>query len=308
MQQEFEKPKEAVLEQNLEEKGDFQNLFQIWLLFKNKQLRPSTKTVEQALQKTFGKVTMVADTNQTLTTFALDDYMVVYKDGKMPAQVLLANFVPFEKDDITQIQRTQLWDCADPDALLNDCKYKLMISDFIAAGLPYQRRCAMLTNWLKTALDLFPDCFAIWVPSSGKVLTREQVLQNPYHEEDEFICYGVNVRFFYVQGTDDMIVDTLGLYAIGLPDIQYHFHSLDPNMIVNHAYQTAIYLYENEAPIKSGETIDGISKDGRIDHSIQWKCQYENALIQPARTVMDICITGHAAGMRKENEKEGKTK
>ena len=80
-----------------------------------------------------------------------------------------------------------------------------------------------------------------------------------------------------------MIVDTLGLYAIGLPDIQYHFHDLDPNAVVNHAYNAAAYIFDTDASIKDGETIDGISEQG-IDRSIQWKCQYERSLIQPDRT------------------------
>ena len=94
-----------------------------------------------------------------------------------------------------------------------------------------------------------------------------------------------------------MIVDTLGLYAVGLPDIQYHFHGLDPNKVVNHAYTVASYIFENDAPIKSGETIDGISEIG-IDRGVRWKCQYEMGLIQPSREVMDICPGEYASGTR----------
>ena len=42
-----------------------------------------------------------------------------------------------------------------------------------------------------------------------------------------------------------MLVDTLGMSLLFLPDIQYHFHGLDPNLIVNHAYNTASYLLIN---------------------------------------------------------------
>lgn len=43
-----------------------------------------------------------------------------------------------------------------------------------------------------------------------------------------------------------MLVDTLGMSLLFLPDIQYHFHGLDPNLIVNHAYNTALYLLIND--------------------------------------------------------------
>ena len=98
-----------------------------------------------------------------------------------------------------------------------------------------------------------------------------------------------------------MLVDTLGLYAIGLPDVQYHFHDLDPNAVVNHAYNVAAYIFDKDASIKDGETIDGISEQG-IDRNIQWKCQYERSLIQPDREVMDICPGEYASGERNQEE------
>ena len=54
-------------------------------------------------------------------------------------------------------------------------------------------------------------------------------------DEDKFIYLCVNVRFFNIQNTEDKLVDTLGLYAIGLPDVQYHFRNLNPDYIVGHA-------------------------------------------------------------------------
>ena len=33
--------------------------------------------------------------------------------------------------------------------------------------------------------------------------------------------------------------------AGGLPDVQYHFHGLDPDKAVRHAYSTAIYQFGN---------------------------------------------------------------
>lgn len=60
-----------------------------------------------------------------------------------------------------------------------------------------------------------------------------------------------------------MMVDTVGLYLLGLPDIQYHFHSLNPNKVMKHAYSVASLLYSVGAVMKSGETIDG---DGQLWH------------------------------------------
>lgn len=158
----------------------------------------------------------------------------------------------------------------------------------------------MLVRWLELALSLFPDCVAVWIPGSGKLLTPGQILNNSLQGDDRFIYIGVNVRFFNILGTEDMMVDTLGLYAIGLPDIQYHFHGLDPNPLVNHAYSVASYIFENNAPVKSGETIAGIGEDGNVDAQVKWKCCYERSLFQPERDVMDICPGEYASGKREE--------
>lgn len=72
---------------------------------------------------------------------------------------------------------------------------------------------------------------------------------------------------------------------------------MDPNWVVNHAYNVLSYIYDNENPIDSQATIDGIT-DGNMDRTVQWKCQYENALIQPTRGVLDICMNEYAAGER----------
>ena len=94
-----------------------------------------------------------------------------------------------------------------------------------------------------------------------------------------------------------MLVDTVGMSTLFLPDLQYHFHGMDPNWVVNHAYNLASDVLLNDCPIQSGETVDGVV-NGEMSRFAQWKCQYENALIQPPRAVLDVCMGEYAAGKR----------
>ena len=48
---------------------------------------------------------------------------------------------------------------------------------------------------------------------------------------------------------------------------------------------------------RAAKTIDGIV-NGQISREVQWKCQFEKALIQPAREVLDICMGEYASGGR----------
>ena len=85
--------------------------------------------------------------------------------------------------------------------------------------------------------------------------------------------------------------------ALFLPDLQYHFHDMDPNWVVNHAYNVASYILEHDNPIQDGETIDGVA-DSQMCREVQWKCQYEDSLIQPPRGVLDINMGKYASGGR----------
>ena len=68
------------------------------------------------------------------------------------------------------------------------------------------------------------------------------------------------------------------------------------NLMVNHAYNTALYLLINDNPIETGNTIDGIP-DGSAQPE-RWICRYEESLIQPVREVLDIDTGAYAAGNR----------
>ena len=90
---------QEVLRQNLEEKGTFQALYQMHLLFREKGKRPEGKKILGRLQKEFGQVDLVADVDHSLATFAIADFPVEYKKDKkvIPAQVLMADFTHFDQ-------------------------------------------------------------------------------------------------------------------------------------------------------------------------------------------------------------------
>ena len=153
-------------------------------------------------------------------------------------------------------------------------------------------------DFLEALVEMYPDCKAVYFGNSGKMFTADEIRNHQIPRESRFVYFAVNVRFFNIQGTDDMLVDSLGMYTLFMPDLQYHFHSLDPNLVVNHAYNVLSYIFDNENPIKSGDPIDSISSNGKMCQEIMWKCNYENALIQPVREVIDIYTNEYASGQR----------
>lgn len=229
--------------------------------------------------------------------FAASKYEVTFKEGKMPPQLMITECLAFDGSKIKAFERSQMWNCEDSDRILEECHYDVLATDMLAAGLSAKERAELDMDFLEAVVALYPECEAVYFPTSGKMFPADEVRNHRIPREDRFIYFGVNVRFFNIQGTNDMLVDTLGMGTLFLPDIQYHFHDMDPNWVVDHAYNTASYILANDNPIQSGDVIDGI-EDGEIIMDIQWKCQYEDALIQPARGVLDVNMGEYAAGER----------
>ena len=279
--------------------AEFKNLFMMRLLFEEAPVSVDLETVKKALIEKFGDITAIGDTNTTsnneaLQLFAIKKYTIQFTEGSMPAQVVLSNATEFDESSIDAISRTQFWDIENASEILSKCLYQINIFDMMSSRLDYKERCEMLMDWLEVVVNLYPSCKAVWIESAGKLILPEAIRNDPISREDRFLYYGMNIRFFKVEDTEDMVIDTLGLYAIGLPDIQYHFKGIDPSKVVEHAFTLAHYTYMENVPVKSGETVAGLQND---DGS-KWWCQYEESLIQPMREVLDVCAGEYASGKR----------
>ena len=266
----FKKKEDKVLEQNLEEKARPGAVFVMQLLFEEPCQMPEKETMLSIMEKHLTEV---------------------------PPQLMIMSCTEFDGNKIGQIERSQMWDCENSEEILETCKYQIFANDMMAAVLPYKERAEMDMDFLEALVEMFPTCKAVYFQNSGKLFTAEAIRNHTIPRESRFIYFAVNVRFFNIQGTDDMMVDSLGMNTLFLPDLQYHFHEMEPNWVVNHAYNVLSYIFDNENPIESGDPIDGIV-DGAMSREVMWRCQYENALIQPVREVIDIYMNEYASGGR----------
>ncbi|MCI8422121.1 MAG: DUF4261 domain-containing protein [Lawsonibacter sp.] len=290
-----EKTQEAKPEEPLDLEGKEQPVYFMWLLFDHTPQMPALERMQQVLEKKYGQVDLVS--GGEARSFAVPKHMAQFQDGKLPSQVVMFPPQPFDQAEIGSMERSQLWNVPKGDKLLERATHKILLSDMMAV-MDYPQRCAMLMDYLEAAVELFPDCLGVWFPHAWKLFTAEQVRSHKIPREDRFVYFGVNVRLFNIQGSEDKILDSLGMYAMGLPDVQFHFHTLNPDVLVMHTYNLCSYIFAHNAPIKSGETVDGVTEDGQLSRDIQWRCQYEDAIVAPKRELMDVCPSPYAAGGR----------
>lgn len=271
--------------------------FLIQLLFREPAALSDRETMLSVMRRHIGKVECFCH-DEKMAGFGAEEHIARFQDGAAPVQLMVLGCSDFHGADFDAFLKSQMWDCQEKrEQLLSECRYQVVAVDMLAAALPAKERAALDMDFLEALAELYPACAAFYFQNCGKLFAAEDVREHRVSREDRFLRFGVNVRFFNIEGSEDMLVDTVGMSTLFLPDLQYHFHGMDPNWAVNHAYNLASYILQNDNPIQSGETVDGIA-DGRMCRGVQWKCRYEEALIQPVREVIDICMGPYASGSR----------
>ena len=282
-------------------------MMMIQLMFKNMPQSPTTEQFRNALEKRFGDLgdlpyaETAKESKGDMFMFPLPKHKVILQDRPDGVPVMAA-FLASESGsgiDLDEMKLSQLWDVPNADKIIKECKYTVLVNTMLGAALPYKEQAEVILSQIEAALECYPECIGIYAPQSGKLITPEMFEeQKDLSLTERFIQVFVNARFFNISDTNEMVIDTLGFFVFGGADVQVHFNKLNPNHVVNYVYNIASYQFDNDFPIKSGETIDSIDESGKIQMTPQWTVQYENSLIDPERSVLDINCGKYAGGGR----------
>lgn len=274
---------------------DFANVYYIKLLLKE-PVEIRREEIKNRLLERFTHMDVIME-EQGMYSYALCDHNVTYKDdARVPSQLLITQPIEFDRTVLSDMVLQQCWNCEDVEGLLENCHYEIMFSDFMAGGLPLRERCEILASFADLMMDVYPEAEALYWPHAGKLVPRAAWENSGWNDPAlHFLDGGVNVRLFNIMDSADKVVDTTGLTALGLCDLQCHFHDLDVNFVVRYMFNFAFYLYTSgEDVIKDGDTMDGSSAQER------WSCQHEDALIPPKRVVIDVNPGKYASGKRSD--------
>jgi hypothetical protein len=234
------------------------------------------------LRSRCGNVELMAD-KDSLILFAFKDHIVQYSDGEALAQI--AVMITDKKVDMDKLEMSfhQSWGWKDARATVQKTTYTILVTYMMSSGLDYAIRLELFQKTLYSILEVTP-CLAINWHLTQQIVRPEKYLDNVPEDECYDLIFGaLNVRLFNIEGEDkETLMDTLGLGALGLPDLQCHFKNLDVNSVANILYTYGDYIFKNGDVINDGETIQGLTVDDK------WKCQHEISLLEPKRVVIDI--------------------
>jgi hypothetical protein len=161
----------------------------------------------------------------------------------------------------------QTWDWPQADQALAAARHSLVVSEIFGRLHPYRDRIAAFLGTLTAAAEQTRPA-AIWLPNSQRVLEPSAL--------DELSAF-TNVRLFRAPD-GSLVMDTLGLHALGLPDVQRHFTGADPTDVAATLFGVAAYELAHGDVIADGDTIG--------DEPL--RAEPTAAYIAPARNVLNL--------------------
>jgi len=217
--------------------------------------------------------------------FHLKDFPVQLKDATIWAQLvlLMAGQKAQRTNTITQALQ-QSWAFPAAAQVYEECSHMLLLTEMMATPLPHQVRRKIIANGLLALLEATQVDLIHWMPTQ-QMLSPADIVES-YSDPQQLakLQYGfLNVRFFNISNSNgDMLMDTLGLNALGLTDFQLHYRGLEPDSVARLLYNLGAYAFEKGDVIEDGHTVDGVDKKSL------WKCRREKSLLDPQREVLDI--------------------
>lgn len=198
--------------------------------------------------------------------------------AQAPAQFLLRE-TTMPGPEALQAALSQTWDWEEAGAAASRATYALRASDMMAELFRPLMRLILFQASLLPLLEQVMPLAILWEPAGKMVDPRMFLHTQPQGPEHDLAFGAVNVRLFPVEGAaGTFVMDTLGLGALGLPDLQAHFQGLDPHDVAVALHDAArmVLLSCEELPI--GEQLDQLQ-------GAQWSCREGLALAEPRRAI-----------------------
>ncbi len=242
------------------------------LLFSEKP-EINTQDILLDLENTVGKIDHKNEEGQNI--FFMLDHLVEYSDEKkLPSQIVLLHADSGKDTDSLETEVQQSWQTPNAAEIVDMTTHKILLTDIMSAGLPFRERHFILSKTLKSFVTN-SNCIGVACKRTAQIIDAKELKTS-----SNSLLGFINIRFFNA-GNNGLVMDSLGLSALGLIDVQCHFTGLDPNEVSNHLYNTAYYIFNEEPVFENGHTIAGLNQKN-------WIIQFEESLIEPQREVLDF--------------------
>jgi hypothetical protein len=275
----FKKKTEHTDKAEQEHLENFPEMLTVKLLFVDKPNLDAEKIFTE-VKKYFANVENPSKDKALI--FSFPDFQIELADAKIPAQCLVA--IPDEKYpdiEIPDVAFQQNWHWQEANDIAKTCKYELLVTDFMTRTLEYKQRLPLFMNFL-IAVTKATNPQVIY-SVYGQKLIKPNDLTYIWDKGEKQLLYGIcNVRLYNLTDINELLMDTVGLNSIGLPDFQIKFKGYEANEIANLLWNYAYYIYEQGDVIENGNTLEGIVSGSK------WKCERQASLLDHERIVVNV--------------------
>jgi len=212
--------------------------------------------------------------------------LLLEKDIKLDREKFPEHFVISDPESIENAVEffsaslIQTWDWPDAEQAISKTKTVIEISDGTPETLARKERLQRFHKAVSSVLEIVQPIAIHWLPS-------QRIVDPQRYKEDLqlggiLFSSAVNVRMFKIEQSDERVMDTMGLTALGCLDVQSVFVNLEPSKMGLYLYHLAEYIFERGDVIRDGDTVEGMQPTER------WRCQKVPSYVPPTRRVINV--------------------
>jgi hypothetical protein len=175
----------------------------------------------------------------------------------------------------------QSWSWRTAKDIVQTCSHIVRVSDEFDGNVNYRDRVSTMRNVIRALVEC-TACNAVHFQMTQQFIKTEGYVASFNEPATDRLFGFINVRFFKIHDSDDMLMDTIGLNSMGLEDLQCSFKKYNPKDISNVLYNAAYYLFDNGNVIMDDDTVQGVKRTDK------WVCRRTRSLVIPKRTVIDV--------------------
>ena len=261
---------------------NFPELLSAKLLFVDKPNFNSNQVLTK-VKKHFENVEHSFSKNSLI--FSFPDHPIQFADATIPAQCTI--MIPDQGKSEVELPDAafqQNWHWPEANQTVRNCTYEILVTDLMSRTLPYKERLNIFMDFL-VAVTKITQPNAVYSSSAQKILNPNDIINIWDTDKIQTLCAICNVRLYNAgsnTGHKELLMDTVGLHTIGLPDFQIRFSTTDENEVANLLWTYAYYVYEFGDIIVDGNTLEGLKAGSK------WKCEKQLSLVGPERVVINV--------------------
>ena len=231
----------------------------------------------------FGASVSAVDTDGSFVIRHPEPIRIAEGDAVASICVTRAPAVPFEPSSFRQ---SWAWGWRQASAAVEPARFALTVGELTSLAMPVAERAHFLLESVRALAEEHVPLAISW-----PMLERfDEPLA--FIETEPGPLQLVNVRLFGLDSPGSArayVMDTLGLGALGMLDLQVHFRGLAPDRMDTYLYSLADELLAQgpaegmqvTCPIEDGSEVPGAN-------GAPWVSRYEMSLMEPRRGVVDL--------------------